>query len=270
MKFIDFLLKTKSNIKTANLNILIAGEGGQGAQTIGEILARAAAMGELRSSYMPHFGVEQRGGVSLAFVRINSEKIDYPKFKTADIIVLMTKRAIPRLGQYVGEKTKIINLIGKDYRPFNMVVMGILTNAIQKLGLNLSSESVETAIDQNLGKKKGLGENLAGFKKGLSEEVIAFGKNLPGFSSRPEGKWKILIDKFTSKEKKKITFIRFPELCKGCGLCIECCPNKALIWGNDGKGVYGNLMPKVNPEKCNGCKLCEETCPDCAIKVEVK
>lgn len=59
----------------------------------------------------------------------------------------------------------------------------------------------------------------------------------------------------------------FSELCKSCGLCLQKCPNKALIFGKE-KGFTGGSLPQVDPEKCNLCRTCEINCPDCAIKVE--
>ncbi len=64
-------------------------------------------------------------------------------------------------------------------------------------------------------------------------------------------------------------FIRVkPELCKGCGLCVEFCGRDALqmqIELETGKNV-----PVVNMERCNGCRLCEWYCPDFAIYVVEK
>jgi 2-oxoglutarate ferredoxin oxidoreductase subunit gamma len=88
--------------------ILIAGEGGQGIQTIAHVLATAAFEAGLHVSYMPNYGVEQRGGVSLAFVQIGTGVIGFPKFSTADIIVNMRARAITRIGEYIGDDTLYI------------------------------------------------------------------------------------------------------------------------------------------------------------------
>lgn len=88
--------------------ILIAGEGGQGVQTMGHVLAQAAYDAGLHVAYMPNYGVEQRGGVSLAFIQLGTGVIGFPKFSTADIIVNMRARAIERIDEYVGDETLYI------------------------------------------------------------------------------------------------------------------------------------------------------------------
>ena len=66
---------------------------------------------------------------------------------------------------------------------------------------------------------------------------------------------------------KQGSWIVFHGLCKGCGICLEKCPSKALIFGRD-LGIYSTPAPEVIPQKCSLCKICEIICPDCAIRVE--
>lgn len=86
-------------------NILIAGEGGQGVQLIGQILAYAADKQGKFASYIPNFGIEQRGGVSLAYVKISVTPISYPKFRYSDILVCLSDRAIKRTQNYIDDNT---------------------------------------------------------------------------------------------------------------------------------------------------------------------
>ena len=65
----------------------------------------------------------------------------------------------------------------------------------------------------------------------------------------------------------KVIFNIFPGLCKGCGLCREKCPERALSWSKR-LGVYGTPMVEPDPELCKGCRTCEVVCPDCAILLE--
>ena len=76
--------------------IALAGEGGQGVQSLAEILAEAANQEGKQALYIPNFGVEQRGGVSIAYVQISDGPIGAPKFQKADILIPLSPRAIRR------------------------------------------------------------------------------------------------------------------------------------------------------------------------------
>jgi len=55
------------------------------------------------------------------------------------------------------------------------------------------------------------------------------------------------------------------DRCKGCGYCIEYCPNDVLEVAEE-FNAQGYHPPKVkNPENCLNCGLCEVICPDYAI-----
>lgn len=69
------------------------------------------------------------------------------------------------------------------------------------------------------------------------------------------------------KEKNK-KVILFRGLCKGCGLCIEKCPQKAIKFSKKDLGVYSTPTIEIDMTKCNLCGICETTCPDSALKVK--
>jgi 2-oxoglutarate ferredoxin oxidoreductase subunit gamma len=52
--------------------------------------------------------VEQRGGVSIAFLQIGDQPIGAPKFETADIVVALNARAVLRTRQYAGRQTILV------------------------------------------------------------------------------------------------------------------------------------------------------------------
>lgn len=91
-----------------NIKIALAGEGGQGVQSIAEILAEAANKQGKKTIYIPNFGVEQRGGVSIAFVQISDEIIGFPRFKTAEILIALSLRAVERTKRYISNATMYI------------------------------------------------------------------------------------------------------------------------------------------------------------------
>ncbi len=88
--------------------IALAGEGGQGVQVVGEILAEAAYEAGKEAIYIPNFGVEQRGGVSIAFVQISDKQIGSPKFKKADLLVVLSPRGVERTKSFLTHETKYI------------------------------------------------------------------------------------------------------------------------------------------------------------------
>lgn len=54
------------------------------------------------------------------------------------------------------------------------------------------------------------------------------------------------------------------ERCKGCQLCIECCPTDVLTLsvGFNAKGYH---YPEVASDACITCQACATICPDYAI-----
>jgi 2-oxoglutarate ferredoxin oxidoreductase subunit delta len=57
------------------------------------------------------------------------------------------------------------------------------------------------------------------------------------------------------------------KYCKGCGICIEFCPAKALKQSRQ-LNARGYFPPEGGDmEKCNQCGLCSLLCPDFAIVV---
>lgn len=158
------------------VKIALAGEGGQGVQSVAQILAEAANDEHREALYIPNFGVEQRGGVSVAYLQIGDEKIEAPKFQTGDIVVALSDRAVHRTRQYVGPKTifvydasienvedalpknaaKILAIpalhTAKEElhpRVFNVIIMGAV---IQATGV-VKPEDAKAAIEKKLGYK---------------------------------------------------------------------------------------------------------------------
>jgi 2-oxoglutarate ferredoxin oxidoreductase subunit gamma len=88
--------------------VVVAGEGGQGVQALAETLALAAYRAGLHALYIPNFGIEQRGGVSMALVQVSEKEIGAPKFRTAGLVVALSPRSLERTEQYLGPETVIL------------------------------------------------------------------------------------------------------------------------------------------------------------------
>ena len=55
------------------------------------------------------------------------------------------------------------------------------------------------------------------------------------------------------------------ERCKGCGFCVEFCPQDCLVLAPDfnAKGYHPPVL--ADQDACTGCDLCALYCPDFAI-----
>lgn len=158
----------------ARTKIVLAGEGGQGVQSIAKILVEAGYEAQKNVLYIPNFGVEQRGGVSIAFCQIADEKIGEPRFSKGDIVIMLSDRAIDRCSTYISKDTTVIydtsactkkpeveakEIIGipaneiankeLSARVFNIIILGALLSATDVVKL----ESVKEAMEMALGKK---------------------------------------------------------------------------------------------------------------------
>jgi len=70
-----------------------------------------------------------------------------------------------------------------------------------------------------------------------------------------------------NKNKKKQVVV-FEGLCKGCGLCIQRCPVKAISFSKTNLGYLSTPTVVINIKKCIACGICELNCPDFALKVD--
>lgn len=77
------------------------------------------------------------------------------------------------------------------------------------------------------------------------------------------------FEPLTSGDNEKDWTI-FLKLCKGCGLCVEKCPKKAITFDERRKGHLGTPAVQCNINQCIACGICELHCPDQAIRVDKK
>ncbi|MCR4440529.1 MAG: 2-oxoacid:acceptor oxidoreductase family protein [Peptococcaceae bacterium] len=156
--------------------IALAGEGGQGVQSVAGIMVEAANDEGKEALYIPNFGVEQRGGVSVAYCQISDEKVGSPKFKFADLVIALSDRAVRRTKQYVDANTVFIydssikdvendlpqnakkilaipalEVARKELHPrvFNVIIMGAAIEATKVIKM----DDAKKALEKKLGYK---------------------------------------------------------------------------------------------------------------------
>ncbi|MDE7125262.1 MAG: 2-oxoacid:acceptor oxidoreductase family protein [Muribaculaceae bacterium] len=76
--------------------IIIAGFGGQGVLSMGKILAYAALMNDMETTWMPAYGPEQRGGTANVTVILSDEKISSPVLDRYDTAVVLNQQSLDK------------------------------------------------------------------------------------------------------------------------------------------------------------------------------
>jgi ferredoxin len=107
-------------------------------------------------------------------------------------------------------------------------------------------------------KAEGLGEFDIG-----KIEVIGELRPLPDFKLPPLSGEASTGNRELHKWLNDLTLLRpqaDPELCTGCGTCVDQCAVSAL-------SMNGNL-PQVDVDKCITCFCCQEICPEKAIALK--
>ncbi len=179
----------------ARTKIVLAGEGGQGVQSIAKILVEAGYEAEKQVLYIPNFGVEQRGGVSIAFCQIADETIGEPRYSKGDIVVMLSDRALDRCETYVDENTTMIydssvctrapkckgkktiaieaNKIANEQlsaRVFNIIILGVILAATNVVDIEDAKKAMELALGKKFDAKPELRE--------LNYKALEVGMNL--------------------------------------------------------------------------------------------
>lgn len=77
------------------------------------------------------------------------------------------------------------------------------------------------------------------------------------------------MDDIMKKKSSKGSIKIDRELCKGCHLCIEVCPNNNIQISTklNQKGYYPAHFEQTEENPCIACAQCAVICPDIAIEV---
>lgn len=271
------------NIIIKSKKILFAGEGGQGVQTIAEVLTSCAINKGMNAAYIPYFGVEQRGAPSIAYVTISKDNIYYPRFDEADVIIVMRERALKDIKRFITPNTDVIfdssTIEAKNIHKIATKVLGFPGSkyALTKFGAKSYNLLVLGVVGKHLGfETRELWEIVYGKLKNKfkSKEVEERSKAALEFGEKivlergeySEAKFKADLGNKIYRNIIREGIIK-PSLCKGCLICVEKCPVKALS-KSDEVGFFGANIPDLDIEKCITCGICKRFCPDGAIAVE--
>ncbi|MBI9069981.1 MAG: 2-oxoacid:acceptor oxidoreductase family protein [Melioribacteraceae bacterium] len=76
--------------------LIIAGFGGQGVLSMGQILCYAAMMADKEVSWMPSYGPEMRGGTANCITIISDEKISSPIISSYDTVIALNQPSLDK------------------------------------------------------------------------------------------------------------------------------------------------------------------------------
>ena len=57
------------------------------------------------------------------------------------------------------------------------------------------------------------------------------------------------------------------QRCKGCGLCVEFCPQDDIELSSDMNEAGHHPACIISEEACTGCQMCVLMCPDVCIEI---
>ncbi|MGO8935475.1 MAG: 2-oxoacid:acceptor oxidoreductase family protein [Terracidiphilus sp.] len=87
--------------KAIDLEVRIAGFGGQGVLLLGEMLAEAGLDAGLEVSWLPSYGPEMRSGTSNCHVRLSRQSIDSPLVTSPNVLVAMNEPSLRKFDKSV-------------------------------------------------------------------------------------------------------------------------------------------------------------------------
>ena len=144
---------------------------------------------------------------------------------------------------------------------------------LRHLGLLLASDNA-VALDATIARMMGLDPERLRFLRRAKElglgdfleetiQIVGELVRIPDFKVPPLGGEAIAGNPAIQEFMEQRTMVRpkaDPELCTGCGTCVDQCPVSALTLEDD--------VPVVDPEVCIACFCCQEICPEKAITLQ--
>lgn len=233
--------------------------------------------------------------VSLSRIVLDADIIiSLPKFKTHGLTV-MTGAIKNSYGFLPGaQKANLHKLAGSPKRFHEMLIdvfrlripdlfivdavigmegNGPASSDLRNIGLILASDNavaMDSVISAMMGCEPGQLRFLQKAKEeGLGDcdlnsiEVIGELKQIPNFKLPPLSGEMVFNNPPLQSFLHDLTLLRpqtDPELCTGCGTCVDQCPALALSMNAD--------LPQVDADTCITCFCCQEICPEKAITLQ--
>ena len=97
--------------------IIIAGFGGQGIMSMGQLLAYAAMLEEKEVSWLPSYGPEMRGGTANCTVILSNEKIGSPIVSNPNCSIVMNRPSLDKFELLVVKDGLLIYNLSLDISP---------------------------------------------------------------------------------------------------------------------------------------------------------
>jgi 2-oxoisovalerate ferredoxin oxidoreductase beta subunit len=177
-------------VPAIDLQLRVAGFGGQGVLLLGEVLAEAGLDAGLEVSWLPSYGPEMRSGTSNCHVRLSNKTIDSPLVTSPSVLVAMNEPSLRKFDKsvrsggwmiYNGDEypadclredvrvlavpfTQMAHELG-DARACNMVMLG----ALLEIAGTLPQASIDAALRSLIKNTKWLA---------LDERALARGREL--------------------------------------------------------------------------------------------
>ena len=163
--------------------IIIAGFGGQGIQSMGKIIASAGMLMDKKVSWLPSYGPEMRGGTSNCHVIVSDELIGSPILNDCDALIVMNGPSLDKFEKYVRQGGVIIidsTMINNDVKRNDVKVFKIpATQMALEYGnptyagvILLGKLLKETNVVTERGFEEGLKYSLPAKKHGLIPEEM--------------------------------------------------------------------------------------------------
>ena len=177
--------------------VICAGFGGQGIMAMGKVLALSAMREGLRTTWLPSYGAEVRGGTAHCHIVISDEEIASPYFEKADTLIVLNAPSLKRFKNCMREKgLLIVNSSMAECKATSrrLQVLNVpFTEMAIKLGLEKVANTV--AIGVYLAQKKLISVKAM---EGSIEEVLAHRDKLISINKRA------LEDGFFWAQKQRI------------------------------------------------------------------